>query len=103
MDKTYIKGCRIEATLKILGNKWTFLIIKNLMGEKIRFNQLAYLLNGISPKTLTGRLRALEKEGIVKREIFPEIPPRVEYSLTTKGDDLKIILDTLNQWGKKYI
>jgi len=103
MDKIYSKGCRIEETLKILGNKWTFLIIKNLMGDKLRFNELLHLLNGISPKTLTERLRSLEKEAIITRKIYPEIPPKVEYKLTPKGDDLKTILDTLNQWGKKYI
>lgn len=103
VENIYPNGCKIEATLKILGNKWTFLIIKNLMGKKLRFNELLYLLKGISPKTLTTRLRDLEKEGVLTRKIYPEIPPRVEYSLTVKGDDLKLILDTLNQWGKKYI
>ncbi len=97
------KPCKIEATLKFLGNKWTFLIIHALMGDKKRFKELQYLLKGISPKTLTERLRNLEEKGIVHREIFPVIPPKVEYSLTPKGEELKTMLDALNAWGKKHL
>ncbi len=97
------KPCKVEETLKFLGNKWTFLIIHMLLGDKKRFKELQYLLKGISPKTLTERLRSLEENGIVHRKIYPEIPPRVEYSLTSKGEELKVILDALNDWGKKHL
>ncbi len=97
------KPCKIEATLKFLGNKWTFLIIHALMNDRKRFKELQYLLKGISPKTLTERLRNLEEKGIVDREIFPVIPPKVEYSLTDKGKELKTMLDALNAWGKKHL
>jgi DNA-binding HxlR family transcriptional regulator len=97
------KTCRIDQTLKFLGNKWTFLILYNLMDEKKRFKELQYLLNGISPKTLTERLRALEEKEIVIRTIFPVIPPKVEYSITDKGKELKGVFDALNTWGKKYL
>ena len=95
--------CKIDKTLKILGTKWTFLIIYNLMDNKKRFKELQYLLKGISPKTLTERLRALEEKGIVIRKIYPVIPPKVEYSLTDAGKELKEILDALNIWGKKHL
>lgn len=97
------KPCKIEATLKFLGNKWTFLIIHTLMDDTKRFKELQYLLNGVSPKTLTERLRSLEEKGIVDRKIYPVIPPKVEYSLTPKGKELNIMLDALNSWGKKYL
>lgn len=95
--------CSIEKTLKCLGNKWTFLIIHTLMEGTKRFKELQYLLEGISPKTLTQRLRALEEGGVVIRKIYPEIPPKVEYSLTEKGMELKGILDALGSWGRKYL
>jgi DNA-binding HxlR family transcriptional regulator len=73
------------------------------MDGKKRFKELQFLLNGISPKTLTERLRALEKKEIVIRKIYPVIPPKVEYSITEKGKDLKGVFDELNIWGKKYL
>lgn len=97
------QACKVDQALKFLGNKWTFLILYNLVEEKKRFKELQYLLNGISPKTLTERLRALEEKGLVSREIYPVIPPKVEYSITEKGRELKEVFDALNTWGKKYL
>ncbi len=96
-------SCKVDQTLNFLGNKWTFSILYNLMDGKKRFKELQFLLNGISPKTLTERLRALEKKEIVIRKIYPVIPPKVEYSITEKGKDLKGVFDELNIWGKKYL
>lgn len=97
------QSCKVDKTLKFLGNKWTFSILYNLMDGKKRFKELHYLLNGISPKTLTERLRALEEKEIVRRKIYPVIPPKVEYSITDKGKELKGVFDELNIWGKKYL
>jgi len=95
--------CKVEGALKILGNKWTFLIIKELMKETKRFKELHYVLTGVSPKTLTERLRTLEGAGIIERKVYPVIPPKVEYSLTEKGRDLKPVIDNLKEWGEKYL
>src|ERR1700736_1328283 len=80
--------CPIARTAEIISGKWTLLIIRDLVSGVKRFNQLERSLHGISPKTLSERLRTLEEEGIVYRQTFAEVPPRVEYSLTEKGHDL---------------
>ncbi len=92
-----------ERSLKILGNKWIFLIIDELLNGKKRFKELERKLEGISAKTLTDKLRKLEEESIIERTIYPEIPPKVEYSLTKKGKELKPIFDNLRDWESKYI
>lgn len=99
-------GCRIEGTIQLTSKKWTLMIIKTLMDhETLRYKELAAKLNGISPKTLSDRLKELEKEGIIQRHSYPEIPPRVEYSLTEKGielgQSLRAIVDWSAKWGSK--
>ena len=91
--------CPIERTLSIIDGKWTILILRDLFNGTKRFGELRRSLDGISPKTLSQRLRGLEVQGIVKRVIYPEVPPRVEYSLTEKGKSLRAILDQLRTWG----
>lgn len=92
--------CPIEAALDIIGSKWTFLIIRDLLIDgKMRFGDLIRSLDGISPKTLSLRLRELEKFGLVKRIVYPEIPPKVEYELTEKGRSLETIFIELKKWG----
>lgn len=95
--------CKIDRTLKFLGNKWTFLILYTLMDGEKRFKELHYLLDGISPKTLTERLRSLEKRELVARKIYPVIPPKVEYSITSKGKELRGVFDALDIWSQKYL
>ncbi|MTI79543.1 MAG: helix-turn-helix transcriptional regulator [Firmicutes bacterium] len=95
--------CPVEKTLSILGGKWTLSIIRQLSPGAKRFGQLQKSLKGISPKTLSSRLQELEKEDIVAKKIYPEVPPRVEYSLTPKGEGLKIILQEMVKWANENI
>ncbi|MDF2881599.1 MAG: HxlR family transcriptional regulator [Clostridiaceae bacterium] len=92
--------CPIEAAIDIIGSKWTFLIIRDLLIDgKVRFGDLLRSLNGVSPKTLSLRLRELEKFGLVNRTVYPEVPPKVEYELTEKGKCLETVFIELKKWG----
>lgn len=95
------KICGVEKTLKIIGSKWTMNILHNLFSGKKRFGELQKLLNGISTKTLTVRLHELEKERIISKKIFAEIPLHVEYSLTKKGQSLEDVFKQMAAWGEK--
>lgn len=95
--------CPIAATAKIIGHKWTLLIIRDLMVEERRFSELQRSLEGISPRTLSERLSWLEEQGFVNRKQYPEIPPRVEYSLTTKGRALKPVLEAIESFGREWM
>lgn len=94
-------GC-IAAALCILGNKWTALIIKELYNAPSRFSQLEKSLPGISPRTLSQRLDDMEDSGLVTKQSFAEVPPRVEYTLTDKGRELIPILKSMAAWGDKH-
>ena len=94
-----VQSCPIEKTLRVIGGKWTILILRDLFNGTKRFGELQRSLHGISPKTLSERLKQLEAQGIIWRMIYPEIPPRVEYSLTEKGESLQAILDDMRTWG----
>ena len=92
--------CPIAKTLDVISTKWTFLIIRDLLIEKtLRFSELLKSMEGISPKTLSLRLRELENHGILERKVFPEVPPRVEYTLTEKGKRLEGIFIGLKRFG----
>ncbi|MBI2600443.1 helix-turn-helix transcriptional regulator [Candidatus Daviesbacteria bacterium] len=95
------KTCGVSKTLKIIGNKWSMYILHSLFSGTKRFGQLQGELNGISPKTLSLRLKELEKEGILKKKIYTEIPLHVEYTLTTKGESLKEIFEKISEWGEQ--
>ncbi|MDD1772340.1 MAG: helix-turn-helix transcriptional regulator [Methanomassiliicoccales archaeon] len=95
--------CPVEATLSMIGGKWKSIILWRLNGRTIRFNQLMAELPMISPKMLTKQLRELEKDGLVSRTMYPEIPPRVEYSLTPLGMSIEPILCQLSQWGIEHL
>src|SRR5947199_6151018 len=95
--------CPVARTARIISGKWTLLIIRDLASGVKRFNQLERSLHGISPKTLSERLRSLEEEGIIIRQTFAEVPPRVEYSLTTKGRDLSIVIESMRSYGKRWL
>ncbi len=94
LDKTCVMK-----TIKIIGSKWTILILRELCEGTRRFNELQRSLVGISPKTLSVRLQELEKGGIVKKKVFAEVPLHVEYSLTKKGLSLRDIIEKMNEWG----
>ncbi len=97
------KGCPIEKAVSILEGKWTLLILRELFTGMKRFGELRSELDGISPKTLTERLRILEAQGIVQRTIYPEVPPRVEYALTEYGETLRPVIDALRAWANKFL
>lgn len=95
------KTCGVEKTLKIIGSKWTMNILHNLFSGKKRFGELQKLLIGISTKTLSIRLQALEKEKIISKKVFAEVPLHVEYSLTKLGRSLKDIFKKMAKWGEE--
>ena len=92
----------IESTLRVIGSKWAVLIIRELMEGTRRFSELEKSLTGISPRTLSLRLASMEESGIVERKVFPEVPPRVEYKLSTLGKTLEPVLKTMNNWGATF-
>ena len=95
--------CPVARTARIISGKWTLLIIRDLASGVKRFNQLERSLHGISPKTLSERLRSLEEEGVILRQTFAEVPPRVEYTLTAKGRDLIEVVECMRCYGKQWL
>ena len=97
------RSCPIEVVTDLCSERWMLSIIFELMWGTKRFNELLTNLDGISKKTLTQRLRKLENMGIVHREKYNEMPPRVEYSLTELGRDFRLVLEGMSLWGSKYV
>jgi DNA-binding HxlR family transcriptional regulator len=95
--------CPVCATADLICGKWTILVIRDLAAGRSRFCELERSLAGISPRTLSLRLRALEEEGILVRRTFPEVPPRVEYSLTPKGEALIPLIEGMRAYGRKWL
>lgn len=94
--------CPIETTLLLIGNKWKVLILRDLFDGTKRFGELKNSIGDISQKVLTQNLRKMEEDGLTNRKVYPEIPPRVEYSLTELGHTLQPVMDSLWQWGEGY-
>ena len=94
--------CPVETALLVIGDKWVVLIIRDLRTGTKRFGELLKSVTGVSQKVLTEKLRAMEERGLVSREVYPEVPPRVEYSLTDLGKSLYPVLDSLEEWGWGY-
>lgn len=95
--------CPVEACLEIIGGKWKGVILFHLLGGTKRFNELRRLLPNVTQRMLTRQLRELEADHIIERTIYPEVPPKVEYSLSEFGRTLSPILETLEKWGLEYI
>jgi DNA-binding HxlR family transcriptional regulator len=95
--------CPVCRTADIVCGKWTLLVIRDLADGRSRFCELERSLVGISPRTLSLRLRALEEEGIIARQTFPEVPPRVEYALTEKGRALVPIIESMRVYGREWL
>lgn len=96
-------GCTaVTTTLAIIGGKWKILILYHLCAGTQRFNELRRLLPDITQRMLTLQLRELEDDGIVHREVYPQVPPKVEYSLTTFGATLIPVIEVMDAWGKQY-
>jgi DNA-binding HxlR family transcriptional regulator len=103
MSTVYGRRCPVARTLEIIGERWTILILRDLMLRGPRkFQDLLVSLTGISPNTLSARLKTLEDNGIVERRFYEDHPPRAEYVLTEKGRDLRPVLRTLRDWGEKH-
>jgi DNA-binding HxlR family transcriptional regulator len=96
-------SCPVCRTADVVCGKWTLLLVRDLAEGRSRFCELERSLTGISPRTLSLRLRALEEEGIVARETYAEVPPRVEYSLTDKGLALVPIIDVMRDYGERWL
>lgn len=96
-------NCPVERTLKVIGGRWKVLILRELFPGVRRFGQLHRALSGITQKMLTQQLRELEEDGIIHREVYLQVPPKVEYSLTTLGESLKPILDSMHEWSIKHL
>ena len=95
--------CPVCNTAEIISGKWTLLLIRDLADGRSRFCELERSLEGISPRTLSLRLRALEAEGIIERRTYPEVPPRVEYRLTPKGEALVPLIEDMRRYGRDYL
>ena len=102
IDRSNLPPCPVETTLMLIGDKWKVLILRDLMGGTKRFGELKKSVSGISQKVLTANLRDMEENGLVSREVFPEVPPKVEYTLTELGLSMKPILDSMAEWGTEY-
>ena len=97
-----LPACPVEVTLKLMGDKWKILIIRDLLTGTKRFGELKKSIGSITQKVLTSNLRAMEESGLLTRKVYAEVPPRVEYTLTETGYSLKPILDSMAMWGNNY-
>ncbi len=95
--------CPVELVIELISGKWKLLILRELMGGTKRFSELQRNIPGITQKMLTKQLRELEKAGLIDRKVYPEVPPKVEYSLTPLGRSLEKIFDAMHEWGIKYM
>ena len=102
LTKEEMPACPVATTVALIGSKWKLLIIRNLLVRSWRFNELRKDLTGISQKVLTDSLRSLEADGIITRTVYPEVPIRVEYALSTLGESLRPIMDSMEAWGRCY-
>lgn len=93
----------VEATLSFMSDKWKVLILRDLLTGTKRFGELKKSIGSISQKVLTSNLRAMEEDGLLKREVFAEVPPRVEYTLTDRGRSLEAVIDAMRVWGEAHM
>lgn len=102
IDKNNLPPCPVETTLMLIGDKWKVLILRDLRSGTKRFGELKKSVTGISQKVLTSNLRDMEENGLLTRKVFPEVPPRVEYTLTELGFSMCPILDAMEKWGMEF-
>lgn len=102
LTKSELPECPVATTVQLIGNKWKLLIIRNLLRSPQRFNELMKGVPGISQKVLTDNLRAMERDGIINREVFAEVPPKVIYSLSELGNSLRPVINAMADWGEDY-
>jgi DNA-binding HxlR family transcriptional regulator len=101
VDK-HLPACPVATTVGLIGNKWKILILRDVLDGPKRFGELRKSLEGISQKVLTDNLRDMEKDGLLNRTVFPEVPPRVEYSLSEIGETMRPIIKQMEAWGSMY-
>lgn len=102
LTKEEMPACPVATTVALIGSKWKLLIMRDLLVRPWRFNELRKDLDGVSQKVLTDSLRSMEDDGIVIRTVYPEVPPRVEYSLSELGESMRPIMDAMEAWGNSY-
>ena len=102
VDVNTLPACPVETTLTLISDKWKVLIIRDLLGGTRRFSELRRSIGRISQKVLTSNLRQMEDDGLIHRQVYAEVPPRVEYSLTDTGQSLKPVIDAMWNWGEGY-
>ena len=102
LTKEEMPACPVATTVQLIGSKWKLLILRNLLARPWRFNELRKSLEGTSQKVLTDSLRSMEEDGLVTRTVYPEVPPRVEYSLSPLGESMRPIIQAMEQWGAQY-
>ena len=102
VSKEDMPACPVATTVQLIGSKWKLLILRNLLARPWRFNELQRDLEGISQKVLTSSLRSMEEDGIVKRTVYDEKPPHVEYSLTELGESMRPMIKSMEEWGTAY-
>ena len=102
LTKEELPECPVATTVQLIGNKWKLLILRNLLARPWRFNEMLRSIPGISQKVLTDNLRAMEKDEIITRTVYPEVPPRVEYALSELGESMRPIIKSMEEWGLSY-
>ena len=102
LTKAELPDCPVATAVQLIGNKWKLLILRNLLVRPWRFNEMLRSIPGISQKVLTDNLRALERDDLITRTVYPEVPPRVEYALSELGETMRPIIDALETWGRGY-
>lgn len=102
MTATRTVKCPVAASLELVGDRWTLLVIRDLLRGRTRFSEMRESILGITPSVLSGRLKRLEAEGVVDRRMYSDHPPRAEYFLTSKGHELGIVVGALARWGERH-
>ena len=102
IEENQLPACPVETTLTLISDKWKVLILRDLMPGTKRFGELKKSIGHVSQKVLTSQLRQMEESGLLTRKVYAEVPPKVEYTLTSLGYSLKPILDAMYQWGEDY-
>lgn len=102
MNQDNLPACPVEVTLSMIENKWKVLILRDLMMGTKRFGELKKSIGNITQKVLTSNLRSMEEDGLLNRKVYPQVPPKVEYTLTELGYSLKIVTQAMLEWGELY-
>jgi DNA-binding HxlR family transcriptional regulator len=103
MPKRYNQSCPVAKTLEVIGDRWTLLVVRDLLGGTKRFQDLLTTLPGIAPNILSARLKLMEEHGLIARRLYSDHPPRAEYSLTDRGRELGMVVGALAAWGGRHV